>query len=290
MRDVQKEKIVYETTSEESDTERNSPALKITKKIIGLSLHKSTSNRRVSNRSESSLPPNPSSTAIAPAPTSTTPIPTSATPISTSFPFPIPSIPNPIFSNSAPPTPDLNTLMGLVTPTRTPSPDLDLDLTPDPLFLGDELTTAYSNYLYFRSRIPIFQGFADNGPFPSMTTILFPTDPHNGLSRSCSDRLDVLIRNLKVDICNLHAENYEDMAKTKWREINTLINNAKTAFGEEQINEIVIQSKQRAFNKAQLLKRNRKRARTAPQQREQNSRIRNLQTTDQRRGRDHSRS
>ncbi len=91
-----------------------------------------------------------------------------------------------------------------------------------------------------------------------MATILFPTDPNNGLSRSCSDRLDVLIRNLKVNICNLHTENYEDMAKTKWREINTLINNAKTAFGEEQINRIVVQAKQR------LLKRNRKTARTAP--------------------------
>ena len=123
-----------------------------------------------------------------------------------------------------------------------------------------------------------------------MTTILFPTDPHNGLSRSCSDRLDVLIKNLKIDICNLHAENYEDMAKTKWREINTLINNAKIAFGEDQINEIVVQAKQRAFNKAQLLKRNRKRARTAPQQHEGNTRIQNIQTTEQRCGRDHSRS
>ncbi len=33
MRDIPKDKIIYETASEESDTERNSPALKITKKI-----------------------------------------------------------------------------------------------------------------------------------------------------------------------------------------------------------------------------------------------------------------
>ncbi len=56
------------------------------------------------------------------------------------------------------------------------------------------------------------------------------------------------------------------MAKKKWQDIYTLINNATTAFGEDQINQIVVEAKQKAFNKAQLLKRNRKRARTAPQQ------------------------
>ncbi len=213
-------------------------------------------------------------------------------PISTSFSFPIPCNPNPIFSNSAharlSTTPDLTTLMGLVTPTRTPSPDLDLN--PDPLFLGDELFTPYSNYLYFRSRIPIFEGFADNGPFTSMTTLLFPIDPHNGLSRSCLDRLDVLIKNLKINICNLHAKNYEETAKKKWREIYTLINDANTTFREDQINEIVVEAKQKALNKAQLLKRNRKRARRAPQQHREGTRIHNMQTNQQRRGRDHYRT
>ncbi len=71
------------------------------------------------------------------------------------------------------------------------------------------------------------------------------------------------------------------MAMKKWREINTLINNAKTAFGEDQINEIVVEAKQRAFNKAQLLKRNRKRARTALQQHGVNSRIQKMQTNEQ---------
>ncbi len=70
-----------------------------------------------------------------------------------------------------------------------------------------------------------------------MITILFPTDPHNGLSWSCSDRLHLLIKNLKIDICNLHAENYEEMTKKNLEEINTLTINAKTAFGEDQNNQ-----------------------------------------------------
>ncbi len=123
-----------------------------------------------------------------------------------------------------------------------------------------------------------------------MTTLLFPTDPDNGLSWSCSDRLDVLIKYLQIEICYLHAENYEEMAKKKLKEINTLFNNAKTAFREDQINQIVVESKQKAFNKAQLLKRNRKRAKTAPQRHEQNPRIQNMESNDQRRGRDHSRT
>ncbi len=150
---------------------------------------------------------------------SSTSIPTSAALISTSVSFPIPSNPNPIFSNPTPapsclpPTPYHTALMGPVAPPWIPSPDLHL--TPDPLFLGDELTTAFSKSPYFCFRMPIFQGFDVNSPFPSIIAILFPTDPQNRLGLFRLDRLDVLIKNLKIDICNLNPENSEEMVKKK---------------------------------------------------------------------------
>ena len=59
-------------------------------------------------------------------------------------------------------------------------------------------------------------------------------------------------------------QNSKDMPCWKLEEINISVNNARTAFGKEQMNEISKESKQKAFNRAQLLKQKNPNSKSSP--------------------------
>ena len=91
-----------------------------------------------------------------------------------------------------------------------PSEQLLSDDVPTHIF-GD-LSGYWRSHSYFRSRVQILQGFAENGPFPSITNFRFQDDPHTGPTRKCARELDDATQKYKETICKVHARNYASLA------------------------------------------------------------------------------
>ena len=66
-------------------------------------------------------------------------------------------------------------------PSGTPVPDLSDDL-PD--HVHEDLYGYCRSHSYYQSRVRILEGFATDGPIPSVTSFNFKEDPRTGLTRN----------------------------------------------------------------------------------------------------------
>ena len=127
--------------------------------------------------------------------------------------------------------------------------------TEIPNHLFEDLCGHWRSHSYYRSRARIFQGFAADGPFPSLTSFQFREDPHTGLTRKCSAELDEATQKFKERICEIHAKNYANLATNEITKINALISEAGEIFDERKLHETLQEAKIHAFNKAREIRR-----------------------------------
>ena len=134
----------------------------------------------------------------------------------------------------------------------TPVADLSDDL---PGHLYEDLCGYWRSHSYYQSRIRIFEGFATDGPFPSITSFQFKEDPQTSPTRKFADQLDSATRSFKETICKIHASNYEHLATNELAKINTLVKEANTMYDNTLVQDTVKRAKIHAFNKAREIRR-----------------------------------
>ena len=138
---------------------------------------------------------------------------------------------------------------------RKETKDTSPGSTEIPNHLFEDLCGHWRSHSYYMSRVRIFQGFATDGPFPSLTSFQFREDPHTGLTRKCSAELDEATQNFKERICEIHAKNYTSLATNELTKINALMSEAGEIFDETKLRETLQEAKKHAFNKAREIRR-----------------------------------
>ena len=141
-------------------------------------------------------------------------------------------------------------------PPRDPSPSGTSVLSEElPNHVYEDLCGYWRSYSYFHSRVRIFEGFATDGPFPTITSLQFQEDPQTGLTRKYSEELNEATRNFKEKICNIHARNFEHLATNELMKIKTLTTEATNIYGESVVKDTLQRARAHAFNKAREIKR-----------------------------------
>ena len=146
----------------------------------------------------------------------------------------------------------------------TPEPDLSSNL---PGHVYEDLYGYWRSHSYYQSRARIFEAFATDGPFPSVTSFNFMDDPQTGLTRKFVDELEVATRNFKKKICRIHAKNYEHLATTELKKINTLLQEAKSIYDATLVQDTVKRAREQVFTNTREIKRqkNKNKNRTSDQ-------------------------
>ena len=129
-----------------------------------------------------------------------------------------------------------------ITPYQKPAKEPLLNGTPVPHLSDDppdhvyeDLYGYWRSHSHYQSRVRILEGFATDGPFPSITSFGFKEDPQTGLTRKFVDELEVATMNFKETICQIHANNYQHLATNEIEKINTLVHEAKTIYSNTLI-------------------------------------------------------
>ena len=131
---------------------------------------------------------------------------------------------------------------------------------PDHLF--EDLCGHLQSESYYRSRVAVFEGFARDGPFPSITHLRFDQeDPSTGLTMTYANNLEEITKKFKKDICTIHANNFNHLANIEQNKINNLIKTASEIFDENAVQETLKRAKIHAFDKAREIRRNKNRNR-----------------------------
>ncbi len=142
-------------------------------------------------------------------------------------------------------------------PSRTPELSNKL-----PNHIYEDLCNYWRSHSYYQSRIRIFEGFATDGPFPSITSLQFQSDPQTGLTRKFADELEQQTRQYKEKICTIHAKNFAHLATSELEKINALVHEANTIYDHALVQDALKRAREHAFNKARETKRRKHRNRT----------------------------
>ena len=153
------------------------------------------------------------------------------------------------------------------TPPTTTSSDEEItsyqkqpceDLSPEekplsddiPNHLFEDLCGYWRSHSYYQSRIRIFEGFATDGPFPSVTSFRFQDNPQTGLTRKFVAELDGAVQAFKEEICRIHSRNFTHLAVNEIKKINALTAEAKQLYNTKLGQETVQRARTHAFYKA----------------------------------------
>ena len=135
-------------------------------------------------------------------------------------------------------------------------PPTPIELSTDiPKHIYEDLCGYWRSHSYFQSRVGIFEGFATDGPFPSVANFNFQDDPQTGLTRKFASELNDATQTYKEKICKIHARNYGHLATNELNKINSLLAEARELYDNKLLKETLQRAKIDAFNKAREIRR-----------------------------------
>ena len=142
-------------------------------------------------------------------------------------------------------------------PREISFPEETADNIPD--HLCKDLRSHLQSKLHYESRVAVFEGFARDGPFPSITHLQFDqSDPSAGLTMKYANasELEEKTKNVKKDIWMIHANNYKHLAEIEHKKLESLLNTANDLFNPVEVEKTLKRAKIEAYNKAREIRRN----------------------------------
>ena len=140
-------------------------------------------------------------------------------------------------------------------PREISSPEETANSVPD--HLCEDLRSHLQSKLCYESWVAVFEGFARDGPFPSITHLQFDqSDPSAGLTMKHNSKSEEKNKELQKDICMIHANNYKDLAEIEHKKLDSLLKTANDLFNPVEVEKTLKRAKIKSYNKARQIRRN----------------------------------
>ena len=121
----------------------------------------------------------------------------------------------------------------------------------------------------------VFEGFAWDGPFPSITHLQFDqSDPSAGLTMKYASELEEKTKNFKKDISRIHANNYKHLAEIKHKKLDSLLKTENNLFNPVEVEKTLKRAKIEAYDEAREIRRNKNKNKRSNYNQERNKRRR----------------